>query len=84
MSLEARIRSELRRHPPGVPVGVEALATRLQCSSDEVLAVGEEMQQREPGDEELISVVKKIGDDGAEEFFLAQVPLTLNDEPETR
>jgi hypothetical protein len=81
MTLAERIQSELRSHPPGTPLAVEALAGRLQCTLDEVLAVGEELQQREPGDEELISVVKKIDDDGAAEFYLTQLPLTLNDEP---
>jgi hypothetical protein len=83
MSVAERIMAELEIVPPGVPIAVSSLAERLQCSVDEVLAAGEELQQREAGDEALITLVKKMGD-GGEEFYLSQLPLTLNDEPETR
>jgi len=84
MSMAERIIAELRTQPPGVPVAVTSLAKRLNCSPDEVLAAGEELQQREPGDEHLITVVKRVSADGEEDVFLSRVPLALNDEPETR
>lgn len=76
--------AELRTQPPGVPIAVKSLAERLGCSADEVLAASEGLQQREPGDEQLITVVKKLSGDGEEDFYLSLVPLALNDEPETR
>ena len=76
--------AELRTQPPGVPVAVTSLAERLQCSPDEVLAAGEELQQRDPGDDHLVTMVKRISGDGAEDFYLSLVPLALNDEPDTR
>jgi hypothetical protein len=79
-----RIMAELRTQPPGVPVAVTSLAERLQCSPDEVLAAGEGLQQRDPGDDHLVTMVKRISGDGAEDFYLSLVPLALNDEPDTR
>lgn len=84
MSMEERIVAELRAQPPGVPIGVKALVERLQCSPDEVLAAGERLQQRDPGDEHLVTIVKRISGDGEEDFYLSLVPLALNDEPEIR
>lgn len=64
MSLADRIVLELHSHPPGVPVTVDSLAERLGCSPAEVLDVGEHLQDRAPGDEGLITVIKKVsGDD---------------------
>lgn len=57
MSLTERILVELRTQPPGVPIAAQTLAERLQSSLKEVLAAGDEMRQREQGDEELVSVV---------------------------
>ena len=83
MSLSKRIVSELQGLPPGIPVTIDSLAERLHCSPAEVLEVGEELQNRAPGDEGLITVIKKISaDDGG--VYIAYLPLTLNDEPETR
>jgi hypothetical protein len=67
-----------------VPLAVEALAQRLQCTPEEILAASEALQRRQAGDEELITVVKKTSGDGAEQLYVSQLPLTLNDEPESR
>jgi hypothetical protein len=82
--LTERMLAELRIQPPGTPVPAGSLAERLDCALEDVLAAGEELQQREQGDEDLVAVVRRISDGGDEEFYLSRVPLTLNDEPETR
>lgn len=74
----------LQTQPPGAPITVKALSQRLECSADDVLAASEGLQQRRPGDEQLITIVKMINSDGEEDLYLSRVPLTLNDEPETR
>lgn len=84
MSMEERILAELLAQPPGIPIGVKSLAEHLQCTADEVLAAGEGLQQRDSGDEHLVTVVKRISDDGEEDYYLSLVPLALNDEPDTR
>ena len=83
MCMAERIVAELRTQPPGVPIAVRSLAERLECSPVVVKAAGEALQQREPGDEHLITMVKRISADGEEDFYLSLVPLALNDEPET-
>ena len=82
--LTERILAELRTQPPGTPIAAGSLAERLHCAVADVVAAGEQLQHREQGDEELVTVVRRIGGGGDEEVYLSRVPLTLNDEPETR
>jgi hypothetical protein len=84
MSLKDRISSELKSHPPGVPIAVGLLAERLKCSTEEVLAIGAQLQHRVPGDDQLVTMVTKADANGAHEVYLSRQPLALNDEPETR
>lgn len=83
MSLADRVLAELQTQPPGVPVAVGEIADRLQCSAAEVEAEGHALERREPGDHELVTVVKRISRGGDAEVYLSRVPLALNDEPET-
>ncbi|BDX31485.1 hypothetical protein TUM20985_20320 [Mycobacterium antarcticum] len=83
-SLDERLMAELRTLPPGGPVPARELADRLQCTVEEVLAAGNRLEQREQGDEDLVSVSQKTSGEGDDEYYLSRVPLTLNDEPETR
>ncbi|KAA0094760.1 hypothetical protein CIW49_24780 [Mycolicibacterium sp. P1-18] len=81
--LAERLLADLRTVPPGTPVAVTALARRMQCATADVLAAGESLRHREQGDHDLVTVVRRTeGDD--DEFYVSRVPLTLNDEPETR
>lgn len=82
MSVTDRLLAELRTHPPAVPVPLDLIAQRLQCSREDVLAAGEALLRRAPGDDELVTVVKRTGEDGVEEYFLAMASVPLNDEPD--
>ena len=83
MSVTDRLLAELRTHPSAVPVPLDVLAERLQCSPEDVLAAGEALLRRAPGDDELVTVVKRTSEDGIEEYFLAMATVPLNDEPDT-
>ena len=83
MSVTDRLLAELRTHPSAVPVPLDVLAERLQCSPEDVLAAGEALLRRAPGDDELVTVVMRTSEDGIEEYFLAMATVPLNDEPDT-
>jgi hypothetical protein len=82
--LAERLLADLRTLPPGTPVAVASVAERMQCAPADVLAAGRSLQHRDQGDQELVTVVRRTDGDGADEFYVSRVPLTLNDEPETR
>jgi hypothetical protein len=84
MELTDRVLEELRSRSPGIPVSAAVLAERLRCSIPEVLTAGESLVQRAPGDDEMVTMVKRSGADGPSETFLARLPLPLNDEPDDR
>ena len=79
-----RLLADLRTVPPGTPVAVTSLAERMQCAPADVLAAGKSLQHRDQGDHELVTVVRRTDEGESAEFYVSRVPLTLNDEPETR
>jgi hypothetical protein len=82
--LAEQLLADLLALPPGTPVAVTSLAERMQCAPADVLAAGQSLQHRNQGDHQLVTVVRRTDEEGADDFYVSRVPLTLNDEPETR